>query len=228
MIKACHITSKENFEAIQRDGFIRPRSQPRRFGEQGGGFAADWHAQDNQFVFFAPSKHSEFYQTLTDGSDAYGFVFDAEFLILGLDAFVGPDLLTKYDSLMHECAQAVATELGDKPIDEEGLKAFLEKHEITDPRMIASIRKDESSYYQDVLDGMLDADDSVPGAMDGLTHFKAKVGDIQAKYRAKGEDALQVLRSGESPIGTPMEILVPGPVPIEARLHCVHAGNADT
>ena len=226
-MNAEHITNKENFQAIQRDGYIRPRSEPREFGEQGGCFAADWHAQDNQFVFFVPGRHSEFYRTLTYsyGSEVYGFVFDAEFLILGLKGRVGPDLMTKYDDLMHDCAQAVAAELGPKPIDEISLQEFLEKHEISVPQMIADMRKNEGSYYQEVLDGMLNADASVPGAMDGLKLFKEQVGEIQEKHRVSGEAALQLLRSGENPIGTPLEILVPGPVPIHARLSCIVAGE---
>ena len=222
-VKAYHITSKENFDAIHRDGFIRPRTEKRRSGEQGSGFAADWHAQDNQFVFFSPS---DFYQTLTDGTDAYGFVYDAEYLIFGLSAFVGPDLLTKYDDLMHTCAQQVAEKLGPKPIDEVSLQAFLKQNEITDAGMIAAIRKDEGSYYQDVLNGMLNSDKSVTGAMDGLKMFREKVGEIQDKHRTTGEKALQILRNPViAALGTPLEILVPVPVPIEARMHCIIAGK---
>ena len=222
MIHASHITNKENFDAIRRDGYIRPRTEPRAFGEQGGGFSADWIAEDNQFVFFSPS---DFYTTLTDGSDAYGFVFDAEFLILGLDGLVGPDLLTKYDALMHECAEAIATQLGPKPIDETGLQAFLEKHAITDAAMIAHIRRDEASHSQDILNGMLDEDDTVPGAADGLKMFRERVGDIHRRERMTGEMAVSWLKASQNvTLGTPFEILVPGPVPIEARLHCIIGG----
>ena len=215
MIKAYHYTSQENFDAIRRDGFIRPRTEKRKFGEQGAGFSTDWHAQDNQFVFFSPEK--TFYASLV-GEDRYGFVFDAEFLILGLGSFVGPDLLTKYDDLMHECAKAVAKELGPKPIDEAGLQAFLEKHQIADEKMIASMRADEQSHYYNILYGMLDTDESVAGAVEGLTMFRAKVGAIQQEYRVSGDAALDLLRSGTSPIGTPLEILVPSAVPINAQL----------
>ena len=217
-MNAYHITSKENFHAIQGDGYIRPRAEPRQYGEQGGGFAADWHAQDNQFVFFTPQVNRAFYQTLTYEDEGYGFVFDAEFLILGLDGLAGPDLLTKYDDLMHDCAKTVAETMPPKPINEEGLKAFLEQHQITDMRMIASIRADEASHYQDILDGMLNADKSVAGAVEGLKMFHAKVGAIQEQYRVSGDVALDLLHSGTSPIGTPLEILVPGPVAIDARL----------
>ena len=223
-MKAYHITSKRNFDAILCDGFIRPRSQPRKFGEQGGGFSADWHAQDNQYVFFAPSEHSEFYRTLTDGTDAYGFVYDAEFLILGMDALVGPDLLSAYDALQHECAKEIAEELGPKPIDEKGLTEFLIRHEITDPEMISQMRRDESSYYHDVLYAMMDEDSSVPGASDALRLFKDRVGAIQDRDRVTGEEALAFLRAAPVWNLTPREILVPGQVSIEARLHCVIAG----
>ena len=214
-MKAFHFTSQENFDAIRRDGFIRPRTEKRKWGEQGAGFQPDWIAQDNQFVFFSLDK--AFYSSLV-GENRCGFVFDAEFLILGCNALVGPDLLTKYDDLMHDCAKTVADTMPPKPIDEAGLKAFLEKHQITDPRMIASIRADEASHYQDILDGMLNEDESVSGAVAGLKLFHAKVGEIQAQYRVSGDAALDVLRSGTSPIGTPLEILVPGPVSIDARL----------
>ena len=217
-MEAYHFTSQENFDAIRRDGFIRPRTEKRKWGEQGAGFRPDWIAQDNQFIFFSPEK--AFYASLA-GEDRYGFVFDAEFLILGCNAFVGPDLLTKYDDLMHDCAKTVADTMPPKPIDEEGLKAFLERHQITDERMIASIRADEASHYQDILDGMLNEDESVAGAVEGLKMFHAKVGAIQEQYRVSGDAALDSLRSGTSPIGTPLEILVPVPVAIDARLDVI-------
>ena len=77
-MKAYHFTSKENFDAIRRDGFIRPRTEKRKWGESGAGFSLDWHAQDNQFVFFSPDK--DFYASLA-GEDQYGFIFDAVFLL---------------------------------------------------------------------------------------------------------------------------------------------------
>ena len=116
-MNAYHITSKANYHRILADGVLRPRSEKRQFGEQGGGFSADWIAEDTQFVFFSTS---DFYFNLQlDGADdTFGFVFDAEFLILGCDGIVGPDLLTQYDTLLHKCAQAVATKMGTKEIDE--------------------------------------------------------------------------------------------------------------
>ena len=226
-MKAYHITSKANYEAILRDGFIRPRSQPRQWGEQGGGFSIDWHAEDNQYVFFAPSEASEFYLTLTDGTDAYGFVYDAEFLVLKMNGLVGPDLMTRYDDLMHQCAQEIANSINPKPIDEEGLKAFIERHQISDPRMIENIRKEEASYYLDILNGMLDSDESVQGVKEGLNLFKEKVREIQTDFRMEGENGLMLLRAIPMWELKPYEILVPGPVPVDACLHHIIAGEED-
>lgn len=227
-MNAYHITSQENFEAIQRDGFIRPRTQKRKYGETGHGFKPDWIARDHQFVFFSPT---DFYFSLVHTpEETYGFVYDAEYLILELGGLVGPDLLTKYDNLMHDCAQEIATQLGPKPIDESNFQAFLTEHQITDPKMIEHIRRDEASYYQDVLYGMLDADDSVSGVTAAQQLFEARVGDIQKRERTHGTAALALIQKQPSPddFSPPLEILVPQPVPLSARLHNVIAGVEDT
>ena len=56
--------------------------------------------------------------------------------------------------------------------------------------------------------------------------YHAKVGAIQEQYRVSGDAALDLLHSGTSPIGTPLEILVPGPVAIDARLGVIFLKNA--
>lgn len=215
-MNAFHITNRENFDAIHRDGFIRPQCQTRQVGEYDIGFGGDWHSPDNQYVCFAPLDHAEYYMHVSDPSDCWGFVFDAEFLVLELNGLVGTDLSRVHWELMYECAEAIATQLGPKSIDEASLQAYLDQHQITDAEMIASIRKSEGSYYQDVLDGMLDADDSVLGAMDGLKMFNAKLGEIERENRSSGEEALALLRAEPIPIA--LEILVPCAVPINARL----------
>ena len=225
MIKAYHTTDLKNFKAISRDGFIRPRGgQTDKQTLSGRGFKPDWVASDNQFVYFAID---DFYMNLQpDGTDAsYGFIFDAAHLIREFDARVGPDLMVKYDELMHEIAKEVDATLPKKDVDVKELQAFFDQHGIEDPGMQAAIRKDESENYYDLLYGMLDQDTAVPGVKEGLKRFSERIRAIQAEYRVSGDDALRVLETRENPIGTPLEILVSVPVPISEAIGNITKGK---
>ena len=82
----------------------------------------DWVAGDSEYVFFSvPGFYKNFGQNGED--ETYGFVFDAEFLMLELGGLVGPDLLTQYDDLLHDCAMEISEKLPPKAIDTEGTES---------------------------------------------------------------------------------------------------------
>ena len=194
MIKAYHTTTKDVYEKIKADGYIRPRRRLREFGEHGYGFEPDWVAGDSEYVFFSiPDFYKNFGQHGED--ETYGFVFDAEFLMLELGGLVGPDLLTQYDDLLHDCAMEISEKLPPKAIDTKGLNRFLETHEIVDEAMIESIKRDEASHYSDILEGMQDKDESVPGVAEALKLFQEKVGSIQVRDRMGGATGFSWLRA---------------------------------
>ena len=194
----------------------------------------DWHAEDNEYVYFSPGNNDFYLMLQPDGTDGtYGFIFNAETLIREYNALVGPDLMTKYDELLHEVAKEIDARLPRKTVDEAALQAFFEQHAITDPNMQARMRQDEAENYYDVLYGMLDREMDVPGVREGLAAFKKRVKHLKAKYRVSGAAALARLRTDENlrsehPIGTPLEILVASAVPISIAVGQIRRGKEES
>ena len=231
MLKAYHTTTRDVYEKIKVDGYIRPRRRLREFGEHGYGFKPDWIAGDAEYVFFSVA---DFYRNFgPDREDeTYGFVFDAEFLMLKLGGLVGPDLLTQYDDLLHACALEISEKLPPKEIDTEGLNRFIETHEIVDEAMIEALKRDETSHYSDILEGMQDKDESLPGVPQALKLFQEKVGRIRTRDRMGGAAGFSWLRASFTTIppivsitDTKLEILVPSAVSINTSTGVIEQGK---
>ena len=231
MLKAYHTTTKAAYEQIQADGYIKPICRLRKPGEPGFGFKPDWVAGDAEYVFFSVA---DFYKNFgEDGADeTYGFIFDAEYLMLEMQGLMGPDLLTQYDDLLHECAMAVSAKMPPKAIDTAGLKQFLDTHEIVDDAMIEAIKRDETSHYSDIIEAMQDEDETIPGTAEALKLFQEKVGRIRVRDRMGGAAGFSWLRAAFTTIppivpiiDTKLEILVPSAVSIDTRIGFIEQGK---
>lgn len=209
MIKAYHTTTQATYAQIKADGYLKPRSRPREFGDTGYGFAPDWLAGDSEYLFFSVA---DLYRNFGgDGTDeTYGFVFDAELLIHEFHGVVGPDLVHEYDRLLDKTAKEIDLTLKAKPVDDAAVQEFCERMEITDPRIIEAIKKDEASHYQDILEGMQARDESVPGVSAALRLFDKRAALLRASRRKIGDEALALLKNASDRL----EILVKREVPL--------------
>ena len=209
MIKAYHTTTQATYAQIKADGYLKPRSRPRAFGEPGYGFAPDWLAGDSEYVFFSVTdRYRNFGRDSMD--ETFGFVFDAELLIHEFHGVVGPDLVHEYDRLLDKTAKEIDLTLKAKPVDDAAVQEFCERMEITDPRIIEAIQKDEASHYQDILDGMQARDESVPGVSAALRLFDKRAAILRACRQKVGDEALALLKNAADGI----EILVKQAVPL--------------
>ena len=98
--------------------------------------------------------------------------------------------------------------------------------------MIESIKRDEASHYFDILEGMQDKNESVPGVVEALKLFQEKVGSIQVRDRMGGATGFSWLRAAFTTIppikpisDTKLEILVPKAVSIEKRIGIIEQGK---
>ena len=209
MIRAYHMTTQEAFYQIKAEGYIKPLCRLRQSGEAGYGFKPDWVAGDTEYIFFSVS---DFYMNLghTGEDETFGFVFDAYDLVYDFGGIVGEDLVHEYDKLLHKTAKEIDLTLKAKPVDDAAVQEFCERMEISDPRIIESIQKDEASHYYDLLDGMLNRDESVPGVSAALQLFDKRAALLRACRRFAGDEGWQLLKNASAL----MEILVKKEVPI--------------
>ena len=213
MIKAYHCTTKEAFEQIKLDSYLKPLRRLRELGEAGYGFKPDWVSGDTEYIFFSVS---DFYMSLGEGGKdgTYGFIFDARQLIEEFHGIAGKDLVHAYDALLHKTAKEIDLTLKAKPVDEAGVKEFCERMMITDEKIIEAIRKDEASHYNDIIDGMLNRDETVQGVTAALRLYEKRVKVLRACNRFAGDEALALIRNPDSLI----EILVKEHVPINIAI----------
>lgn len=217
MILCEHVTDFEHFRAISQIGYIVANDRQREYGMMGHSFGSDFLAGDRRYVFFSTGQG---YRSLTD--EAWGFVFDAQYLVSAHNGIVGHDLMNAYDGVVHEVALEVAERLGEKPmITDAELKAFSERHGITDRNVLEAIRKDSQSHYQDILTAIWNIDESVAGGADAIKLYKERVREVQNRERVIGESAQNRLRAeqSDSDLLTCLEILIPQPLPIENAVY---------
>lgn len=202
------------FAAIRADGALRPYCAERPMGAHGNSFELDHLAGDSGYVFLSVGER---YRRYAENGTAYGFVFDAERLVLECGALVGPDMLHHYEDLMEQCVAEVAATLPPLPmISEEELAGFATLAG-DDPAMLAYVR--EQSVYRDSdIDMAIRLGDmDEPGATEAVALFQQRAPAMQAQWRKSGDEALAMLEEG-------MEVLVKGSLPLALAIGTIEGG----
>ena len=205
------------FATIQADGALRPYCAERPLGAHGNSFELDHLAGDSGYVFLSVGER---YRRYAENGTAFGFIFDAEQLVLGCGALVGPDMLHHYEDLMEQCIAEVAATLPPLPmISEEELAGFAALAG-DDPAMLAYVR--EQSVYRDSdIDMAIRCGDmDEPGAAEAVALFKQRAPALQAQWRKSGTEALAILEEG-------MEVLVKGSLPLTMAINTIEGGYAN-
>lgn len=202
------------FAAIRTDGALRPYCAERPLGAHGNTFELDHMAGDTSYVFLSVGER---YRRYAHHSTAYGFVFDAERLVLECGALVGPDMLEHYEALMEQCIAEVAATLPPLPmISEEELADFAA---LTgdDPAMLAYVREQSVHRDSDIDMAIRCGDMDEPGAAEAVELFRQRVPDLQAQWRKSGAEVLAMLEEG-------VEVLVKGNLPLALATAIVEGG----
>lgn len=202
------------FATIQADGALRPYCAERALGAHGNTFELDHLAGDSSYVFLSVGER---YRRYAENGTAYGFVFDAERLVLECGALVGPDMLQHYEDLMEQCIAEVAAALPLLPmISEEELAGFAEMAG-DDPAMLAYVREQSVYRDSDIDMAVRCGDMDEPGAAEAVALFRQRVPALQAQWRRAGVEALAMLGDG-------MEVLVKGSLPLALATAIIEGG----
>lgn len=216
-MKAYHTTKLESFEKIRQQGIIQPSGREREV--DGGMHYLDVYAKDGYVFLSSP------YFIKRDGikEKTYGFVYNAEKLILEGNALVGVDLLPEYIKLMHECAKSIAEK--PKKGDEIGLAAYMENEGIMQMPQELFEYQDESASYYDIWFGIRRNHTGIPAVCETIKVYKNEVLTLQREKRCKGPKALEVLKQDPPSCSLPWEILVKGNLSIEIAVGEIKEGQ---
>lgn len=212
---------RRRFQAIQLDGYLRPRGRPRDVNsdDHGSTFDLDLLAGDDRYIFLSYGPR---YRDLIEPDLCYGFAFDAEQLVHA-GALVGPDLLDDYEALASEIAESIDRRLPPlAQTSDEEIAEFAGLFGEHEPELLAYIQQQSASRYHDIMDAMRSQDRGVPGAKIALWLFRQRVSSIQEEQRKRGLQALEPLRGSEH---AQLEILFPGHLPIAWSVATVQAGE---
>lgn len=203
------------FEKIVAQGVLLPAE--KRNAENGSNsFDLDFLIGDNQYVFLSAGPR---YRLDRPSALCYGFLFDAEDLIRNHGALVGPDLGAEYEEILDAVVREVDASLPPlAEISDEELDAFADAMGITDPDMLAHLRRESTSRYHDLIAAVTAGDLSVEGATQAIEQFKAEAKKMQDRLRLRGEDAIAALAEG-------MEILVPTRLALALSIGTVEGGD---
>lgn len=202
------------FTAIQADGALRPYCAARAIGAHGNTFELDHLAGDSSYIFLSVGER---YRRYAENGTAYGFVFDAERLVLERGALVGPDMLQHYEDLMEQCIAEVAATLPPLPmISEEEIAGFAALAG-DDPAMLAYVREQSVYRDSDIDMAVRCGDMDEPGAEEAVALFRQRVPALQAQWRKSGAEALAMLGDG-------MEVLVKGSLPLALSTAIIEGG----
>lgn len=216
-MKAYHTTKLESFEKIKQQGGIQPSGRERK--ANGGMHYLDVHAKD-RFVFLSSP-----YFVKRDGiiEKTYGFVYNAEDLILEYNALVGPDLLPEYIKLMHKCAKSFAKDPCED--DKIGLVAYMENNGITEIPPELFEYADENASYYDIWFGIRESDTNIPAVCDTIDLYENKVLSLQKEKRCPGAKALELLKQDPPSCSLPWEILVEDSLPLKLAIGEIEKGE---
>lgn len=205
----------QRFEQIKAHGALLPATA-RNIGDASNSFALDFLAGDNQYVFLSAGPR---YRVERPAHLCYGFLFNVEDLIRNHGALVGPDLGPEYEEILDAVVRDVDASLPPLPeIGDEELSQFAETMGITDPTVLAHLRKESTCRYHDLISAVTDGDLTVEGASQAIEMFKSEAKKIQKSSRLRGEAALAGLAEG-------MEILVPTSLAIAMAVGAVEGGE---
>ena len=85
------------YRSIRAGGVLLPRTEEKPLGADGSLFDLDRLAGDNRYVFLSYGAR---YRDMREPALCYGFLFDAERLIIERGALVGGDMLDHYENLL--------------------------------------------------------------------------------------------------------------------------------
>ena len=223
MVKAYHTTDYDKYMIIKKEGEILPSTRLCQEYSESSIYIYDKFAGDDQFVFLSSPGRIPI---TSNEVDVYGFVFEAEILILEYKALVGPDLLKKYVELMRVCACDVAEILQQNASGKEGLSVLLDENKII-PDFDASDVIQVISFYQELILQAISTDNtSVLGVSDTIEMFKDNVAKLQKKIRSKGKDALELLKQDPPSWSLDWwEILVKDSLPIKIAIGEIKKGE---
>lgn len=210
------VAVRDRFAGICAGGVLAPRHHPKKAGDDGGVFDLDWLAGDGRFVFLSYGPR---YREEREPSLCYGFLFDPVVLIMRHGALVGPDMLDKYDEILHRVAQQVDAGLPPLPvIADDDVAAFMALMGEDDLALAAHIKQSSVSRYHDICRAVRDGDMSVEGAEEATRLFQTAARQAQSRLRMDGQAAVDALVPG-------MEILVSHCLPLDAIVGMIEAGE---
>lgn len=202
------------YRTISAGGVLLPRTEEKPLGADGSLFDLDRLAGDNRYVFLSYGAR---YRDVREPALCYGFLFDADRLIIERGALVGGDMLDHYENLLEQCIAEVAAAVAPLPMISDAELADFAAIAGDDPAMLDYVRQESVHRDSDIDMAIRCGDMAEPGAMEAVALFQARVGAIQAQYRVGGAAALAALREG-------VEILVPNQLPICDAAGFIEAG----
>ena len=219
MIIAKHITHEPTYQAILRDGCLKPLSDVHDDGEGGWGFGTDYLTGDVDYVFLTTG--GKYQQIAPDADDRYYFAFDARHLITRYDALVCPDLGNQYDELLDAVITETCIELAKRePMPDAERHHFGQQMGITSTAVPDAIRQDSKHYYPYLLQEINDLERDTVTAIHMRDIFIQGVIALQRRHRCYGVPALELVEAVNDSDRYNLEILVPSPLPVaEAIRH---------
>jgi hypothetical protein len=188
---------KETYQRIRSNGFLRPASSlGNRESRQ---FFGDVLAGDDQYVFLSLGRRywNDQYPTTN-----YGFIFDAERLLLDGAILRTHDLLSEYEELFDEAVSSIAPYRSPDEWSAQELANL--KAATADLNMEYSGPNDAFYALQDAAKEQRFA---YPGVREVLEQFRSQALQLQKRTQILGSSALDAaLKEGET--GN-YEILVP-------------------
>lgn len=180
---------RDRYVAIIHSGALRP-AQEQEHSRQ---FALDRLVGDNQYVFLSIGKR----YWLSPDEANFGFVFDAEDLLLHHDAILRDgDLMQDYEDLLDEIVSEYTTVRDPSLWTEEEKAALFEALDNPDDH---PDYKSPDEDYHNLIDAVQHADMAVPYASEATEQFMRRAHHLQSQKQYTGHEAVRMAQqSGNS------------------------------
>lgn len=188
-------TVRARFHTIRQSGRLSARAA-RPNDEHGHSFWQDELAGDTEYVFLSLGER---YSKASFPKDIiFGFIFNAEQLILD-GALLGiRDLANEYDQIIGDVAEHIAATLPRcQPISEKALAEFQQWNGGGSPELLAFIRQESSNPEHDLLSAIQEGDLSYPGCAQARQEICRRMAYVQQMYRLQGQKALEYMQQIE-------------------------------
>jgi hypothetical protein len=203
----------DKHQSIVKSGALRP-AQDQEHSRQ---FALDRLVGDNQYVFLTIGKR----YWLSPDIANFGFIFDAEDLLLHYDAILRDgDLMQDYEDILDEVVSEFTTSKDPSQWTEEE-KQFLFVA-LDNPDAYPDYKSPDEDYHN-LIDAIKHGDMSVPYAQEASEQFIRRAKHLQGQRQLTGEKAVTAaLQSGNS---GHYELLIKGHLDISLARGCVMHGE---